>query len=211
MEPVKTAYWSTCGRIPVPAQKHGMATGKSPCGHPQFGGSAMATLTAQILAGSPHPNHGGIDPTHSLFLSENSHPAWILVDSHSGNGPGDSRIVWIPTLENMLEDALLMIAVHVCKDDGILNHIKSSGTGIESGRVEMYSDTTESQRRQLYEKCREIPGFPKIVISIFKGSSIERQLPILENYTMDVEVCTPIYSRWYSHWQNETRTEGSLR
>lgn len=171
----------------------------------------MATLTAQILVGTPHPNHGGIYPTHSLFLSENSRPAWILVEAYSGNGFGNSRITWIPAPENILEDALLMIAIHVCKDDGILELIKSSGTGIESDQVEMYSDTTESQRRQLYKKCREISEFPKIIISIFKGSSIERDLPVLENYTMDVEVCTPIYSRWYSHWQNETRTEGSLR
>ena len=75
----------------------------------------------------------------------------------------------------------------------------------------MYSDTTESQRRQLYERCREIPRFPKIVISTFKGSSVgKRQLSLLENYTMDVEVCTPIYSRGYSHWRDETWTEGSL-
>ncbi len=80
----------------------------------------MATFTAQILVGSPHPNHGGINPTHSLFLSENSRPAWILVDPYPDSGPRNSRIVWIPTLENMLEDALLMIAVYVCKDDGIL-------------------------------------------------------------------------------------------
>jgi hypothetical protein len=171
----------------------------------------MATFTAQILVGSPHPNHGGIDPTYSLFLSENSRPAWILVDPYPDSGPRNSRIVWIPTLENMLEDALLMITVYVCKDDGILELIKGFGIGIESDTIEMYSDTTESQRRQLYERCREIPRFPKIVISVFKESSVgKRQLSLLENYTMDVEVCTPIYSRWYSHWRDETRAEGSL-
>ena len=107
---------------------------------------------------------------------------------------------------------MLMIAVYVCKDNGILELIRGFGIGIESGKIEMYSDTTESQRRQLYERCREIPEFPKIVISVFKGSSVgKRDLSILENYTMDVEVCTPIYSRWYSRWQDETRTEGSLR
>lgn len=138
-------------------------------------------------------------------------PAWILVDPYPDNGPRNSRIVWIPTLENMLEDALLMIAVYVCKDDGILELIKGFGIGIESGTIELYSDTTESQRRQLYERCREIPGFPKIVISVFKESSVgKRQLSLLENYTMDVEVCTPIYSRGYSHWRDETWTEGSL-
>ena len=31
----------------------------------------MATLTAQILIGSEHPYHGGMGPSHQLFLSEN--------------------------------------------------------------------------------------------------------------------------------------------
>ena len=35
----------------------------------------MATLTPQILVGIPHPNHGGINPSHFLFLSENNRPA----------------------------------------------------------------------------------------------------------------------------------------
>jgi hypothetical protein len=32
----------------------------------------MATLTAQILVGGSHPNQGGINPSHYLFLSESS-------------------------------------------------------------------------------------------------------------------------------------------
>ena len=40
----------------------------------------MATLIAQILIGSSHPYDGGINPTHCLFLSENSKPAWVLKD-----------------------------------------------------------------------------------------------------------------------------------
>lgn len=104
-----------------------------------------------------------------------------------------------------------MIAIHVCKDAGLLELIRSFGTGIESGRVEMYSDTGESERKQLYKRCREIPDFPKVIISIYAGSSIGgSSLSVLEDYTMDVEVCTPIYSRWYSRWGNDTRTMGSV-
>jgi len=74
----------------------------------------MATMTAQILVGRPHTNHDGINPTHYLFLSENSRPAWVLVSQNifPKEQRDHSRITWIPTVENMLEDALLMIALH---------------------------------------------------------------------------------------------------
>jgi len=39
----------------------------------------MGTLTAQFLVGKTHPNHGGINPTHYLFLSENSRPVFTLL------------------------------------------------------------------------------------------------------------------------------------
>ena len=71
----------------------------------------MGTFTAQILVGTPDLYHGGIIPTHYLFLSENDRPAWILEDKS-----GSQNVVWVPTIEDILEDALLMIAVHVCKD-----------------------------------------------------------------------------------------------
>ena len=42
----------------------------------------MGTVTAQILIGSPHPNDGGIIPSHYLFLSENDRPSWSLVGAN---------------------------------------------------------------------------------------------------------------------------------
>jgi len=173
----------------------------------------MATLTAQILVGHPHPNHDGINPTHYVFLSENDRPAWVLVRQNifEERGRGIGKITWIPTVENMLEDALLMIAIHVCKNHEVTELAKGFCAKIESERIEVYSDLEEPHRKQLYQRCREISGFPKIIVSVFKGSTIERQLPVLEQYKMDVEVCIPIYSRLYSSWTNETRIEGSLR
>jgi hypothetical protein len=38
----------------------------------------MGTFTAQILIGNNHRYGGGIIPSHAVFLSENSRPAWIL-------------------------------------------------------------------------------------------------------------------------------------
>ena len=65
----------------------------------------MGTVTAQILIGSPHPNDGGIIPSHYLFLSENDRPSWSLVGANifQENEKEFSKIVWIPTLDNMVE------------------------------------------------------------------------------------------------------------
>ena len=173
----------------------------------------MATLTAQILIGSPHPNHDGINPTHYLFLSENDRPAWVLVDQNIIQEERSSfpKITWIPTVENMLEDALLMVAIHILKNREIVEMAKGFYSKIESKRFELYSNLNESQRNTLYQKCREISDFPKVIISVFRGSTIEKQLAVLEQYKVDVEVCSPIYSRLYSSWTNENRIGGSLQ
>lgn len=172
----------------------------------------MATLTAQILVGRPHHNHDGLNPTHYVFLSENDRPAWVLVPENifGDRRKDEGKVTWIPTVENMLEDALLMVVIHVCKHREVMKLAKSFCPKIESDRIELYSDLDEIQRNELYQKCRQVSDFPKIIISVFKGSTIEKQLGVLEKYKMDVEVCFPIYSRLYSSWVNETRIEGTL-
>lgn len=172
----------------------------------------MATFTAQILIGHGHPNSGGINPTHYAFLSENSRPAWILVSQNifEEEETGPSKVTWIPTLENMLEDALLMVAIHVCKSHEVVQLGRSFHEEIESDWLELHSALDESHRNELYQKCREITGFPKIVVSVFQGSSIERHLSVIAEYGMDAEVCRSTYARFYSHWANETKILGSL-
>ena len=173
----------------------------------------MAALTTQILIGSPHPNDGGIIPSHFLFLSEGSRPAWILVNQNIDQTEKHkhSKITWIPTLENIFEDALLMIAVHICKNKEILNKAKDFNANIQADWMEMYTDLNESQRLQLYQECRTIENYSKIIVSTFRGSAIEGQLSILEQYKMDVEVCQVNYSRLYSSWRDNTTIEGSLK
>ena len=172
----------------------------------------MAALTTQILIGSPHPNDGGIIPSHYLFLSEGSRPAWTLVNQNIDQTEQYKHfeITWIPTLDNMLEDALLMIAVHVCKNSELLDKAKDFNTKIQADWMEMYTDLNGTQRQQLYHDCRAIENYPKLIISTFSGSSIEGQLLILEQYKMDVEVCRVNYSRLYSSWRDDTKIEGSL-
>lgn len=160
----------------------------------------MGTFTAQILVGRPHPNHGGLDPTHQLFLSENDRPAWIL---RPLGGEG-AEIVWIPTVEHTLEDALLLVACQVLKDDSVARAL-----GGHAERLECY-DVPESDRAELYAKCRALNWPCKLIISVFEGSTILSQLPVLSDYGMDIEVCTPRFSRVNSGWTDGARTTGDL-
>lgn len=173
----------------------------------------MATMTAQILVGAPHPNDGGINPSHYLFLSENSRPAWILVNQNiqaREQGQKPVRIIWIPTVEHMLEDALVMVAIHVMGKPVVLDLAREMTPKLTSDWVELYDDLDEEQREALYRLCRGLVGYPKLILSVFRWSYIAKQLPVLEQYGMDVEVCTVNYFRLSSVWKGYTETGGSL-
>jgi hypothetical protein len=153
----------------------------------------MATLTAQIIVGSPHPCQAGINPTHYLFLSEDDRPEWMLVDQNIFQEVQNSfpKVTWLPAVEHMLEDAFLMIAIHVIREREIVRMAKDLNIRVDAKRVDFSLNLDDAQRGRLYRKCRKISEFPKLIISIFKGSTIENQLSVLEHYKMDVEVSRP--------------------
>jgi len=172
----------------------------------------MVTLTAQILVGNPYPDNDGINPTHYLFLCEDGRPAWILVEQNifQEEQSSFSKITWLPTIENILEDAFLMVAIHILKNREIIKMARDFNIRVDAKRVDFYSNLNDVQRNTLYRKCREISDFPKIIISVFRGSTIENRLSVLERYKIDFEVCQPIYPQLYSSWKNETGTEKDL-
>ena len=177
----------------------------------------MGTFTAQILVGRSHPYDGGIIPSHYLFLSENGRSAWILLPQNISifrEGRFRERrrgIVWIPTPENMLEDALLMIAIHVCRNQEVIDIAKRFYPEIDRlSRLELCSEIERSGLEQLYQKCREVVAFPKLAVSVFSSSSIQSKLSVLEKYNMEVEVCVLVYNRWYSCMAKKMYVEGSL-
>lgn len=168
----------------------------------------MGSFTAQILVGQAHPYQGGIIPSHLLFLSENSRPAWVLTMLDSASN--EEKITWIPTVENMLQDALLMISVYVLKNQKIRSapEIKKI---LKKDFIELYDDIGEKSLQELYNKCLNIDFHCKLVVVTFEGSTIRGQLKVLQDYEMDLEVCTPVYSRFYSEWKNSIQIEGSLQ
>lgn len=145
----------------------------------------MATFTGQIIVGQGHPYHSGIQPDYILWLSENSRPAWLLQPFENNK---KSKVVWIPTVENMLEDALLMIAIYIEKNSDVLavwNHLGLA----EEERIELYEKTSDEQRRQLYALCRTIRYSRKLIFTILKQSTIMPQIAVLKNYSCELELC----------------------
>ena len=145
----------------------------------------MGTLTANILVGQAHLNHGGINPDYQLFLRENDRPAWILTTCFSET---QKKIIWIPTVKNMLEDALVMIAVFVIEDEGVIEKIGLSL--ISHDQFQLY-DVSEPVRNELYKLAGEALARKniKLVISVFAGSTIIDQINALGRYKIDMEIC----------------------
>lgn len=174
----------------------------------------MGTFTSQILVGQKHSYDGGIiNITHMLYLSENSRPAWILTpadifNEHAQDPP--KRITWIPTVEHMLEDALLMIGLYVVKDTELLKLAKECFHAATKDFIELYQDVNPEKLQKLYKYTKNIMSPHKIILSAFQGSSITNQLTVLKDYQNDIEVCKSIYTKEFSLWSKKFESNGDL-
>ena len=89
----------------------------------------MASFTAQIIAGNGGGyNNEGIMPIDTLYLSENNVSAWVLKQARN-------KIIWIPTVDNMLEDGLLMLAIHAIKQPEIIALAEQYFNNPKSSRI----------------------------------------------------------------------------
>ena len=96
----------------------------------------------------------------------------------------------IPTLENMLDDAVLMIAYAVCKDPKIFSKVNeiTKNASLKSHRLTMYSDFTTGQRTELYAEAKLIDNLPKVTWCLFKNSELKRTMSQLSEYSFETEV-----------------------
>jgi hypothetical protein len=125
----------------------------------------MTTITAQILVGDSHTWHGGIMNASAIYLYENSRPAWV----YKPNDKSEENVYWVPTIENMLEDGLLLATVHILRNDDIVRTIKAVTGKDNLQQLELY-DLFKEDRDILYRKCRELDYDNKLIISVFNGS-----------------------------------------
>jgi hypothetical protein len=110
----------------------------------------------------------------------------------------------------MLEDALLMVALHVWKDEKLIQMAKQFFQKDKTNHILLYEDIDAKALDLMRERTRQLDGCGKITISVFRGSTVHNQVPVLKEYQMDVEVCMPIYVREYSVWTKQTQSIGSL-
>ena len=149
----------------------------------------MATTTSFILAGKSHPNDGGINIYHCIQLTEGSAPAytmraWVEDELIYPDIANDKTKVMIPTIENALDDLLLMIMVWAEKD-------MSEVFFAADERIEMYN-IAYADRMQLYSFCKQIAAKAKLklVVSIIKSQSLlnDNQLAKLAEYGIEFQV-----------------------
>lgn len=149
----------------------------------------MATTTAFILAGKSHPNDGGINPYHCVQLSEGNAPsftlrAWVEDEMIYEGIAGGPTVVMIPTLENPLDDLMLMLMVFAVKamDDFRVN---------KNEIIEMYSFSTE-ERAKLYSESKKLAAKTamKLVFSIITSDTLlsDEQLAKLGEFDIEYQI-----------------------
>ena len=141
----------------------------------------------------------------SLLLEEGNRPAWLL-------GPLDepNSTVWIPTIEDMLEDGVLMAGLLVEKDAALVAAAAGLFRGDYARRVELYDDLREDDRHKLHGQCRKIGHSMSLLIVVLGGSTLAGQVGVLEEYGCDVELCQSVYRRAHSDWVQGVLVSGSL-
>jgi hypothetical protein len=172
----------------------------------------MAIITAQILIGHTNQLGGGMLPTHCLLLSEGNKPVWILknLDILEDHISALNTIRWVPTEENILDDALLMISISILKDEKLLDKAKKYFNNLSQPLLDLNEDISMCNLMELREISKALKYDYKIAISCFSGTSLEGNLKKLKEYSMDVEVCTPTYNRFYNPWIEKTVVTGNL-
>jgi len=149
----------------------------------------MATTTSFILAGKSHPNDGGINIYHCIQLTEGSAPAytmraWVEDELIYPDMAQDKTKVIIPTIENALDDLLLMIMVWAVKD---MSDVHFS----VNDRIEMYS-IPDKERFKLYALSKQLAAKTalKLVINLIDSKSLlnENQLAQLADYGIEFQV-----------------------
>jgi hypothetical protein len=165
----------------------------------------MASITAVMLVGSEDSYHGGICPTHELALWENDHPVWQLRKV----GEAKPSASWIPTVDHMLEDGIVMaclLGLHIPS----VHAEALNFTADFKNRADLLEDISALDLASTYAACREVAPNHKIVLTVLRESHLLQQLHMLRDYKLSVEVCVTLYARQHSGFTGECQQFGEL-
>jgi hypothetical protein len=145
--------------------------------------------TAQILIGNPIESFmDRFTPQFVIYLAENSRPSLVLNSTsiHQDDAIDFEQVIWVPTLENMLEDALLMIVLYLHKDKAFIE-VADKYFELKSG-IECY-DIPEEGRSALYEMLKGYRIRDYLIVTVFEGSSLTHQVERIKDYEVNGEIC----------------------
>lgn len=165
----------------------------------------MASITAIMLVGSEDFYHGGLCPSHELSLWENDRPVWEL--RKMGEAKPSAR--WIPTVDHMLEDGIVMACLLGLENPSVQAEALNFTRDFDS-RATLLHDIAALDLASTRAACREVDPSHKLVLTILRSSSLLRQVKVLREYEMSVEVCVTQYARIYSAWGKECKEYGQL-
>lgn len=169
----------------------------------------MATYTAQILVGYGHPNDDGLTyvrQPHVFWLSENSRPCWSICH-------GGQKHVWVPRRpDSILDDGILMVSAFVFDMPNLTDALEETKVILSDRHVELSTSLSDKQHKNLitlvkHESDRQSL---KAILSVFAHSSLLSTIHRLADYSFQVEVLRPSYTRLYNRWRDAVLETGSL-
>ena len=173
----------------------------------------MPVITAQIFAGSAHPNEDGglLEGFRLIQLFEGSKPYWQMPIDPSGG----TKFTWIPEkVDTILADGILMAFLHVFHSLETVKLAKREPQLSSPGRLFLNENLPHEFLEDLRASCKSNKEMTKpnrkIILSVFRGSSIDNQVSWMRDIDVTCEVLQPTYSRLYSQWSDDITTLGQL-
>lgn len=172
----------------------------------------MSACTCYAMIGRASREGEGLRATHTIRLIEGSQPAWKLeIPALLEEGKPAREIMWIPSLEHMFEDLIVMFGIHLIKTPELLDVAAEAGVDLMGNRVTI-NGLPDELRKALYAAARAVDGDFKLALMIFEGSHLyrPRALSVLKEFVMDVEICRMTYKRVRTAWSDSVCEEGAL-
>jgi hypothetical protein len=168
----------------------------------------MSATTAQILLGSSHSNDGGINPSFALYLHEGDRCAWSMHEIDLGGSTNKRIAYWVPDPTQIMADAILMAAFHTGGDDCFRANLLNVFPAVKMNCLESF-ELALTDRLEFLDMVKKIP-MPKMVVSIFQGSSLKGQTGLLAEFPFDCEVCESVSYRIRTQWNSDPSLGGEF-
>lgn len=184
----------------------------------------MSTCTCELILGKADMNHSGITFNHRLTLYENSRAILVFERKPSLTDGGQLVDRWVPHVDKILEDSMVMLAGYGAGDETVLNLITEMKMGKDDQEILNLYDVDDELMEKLYSTSKQafkLKVFKssnrrsydrwKVIACIFRYSSILNEVERFLDYDLDIEICQSIYQSEYSAWNEQINVWGQLK